>query len=153
MFVDCSRRKMAWRLLSLQPPQILNVTGDMELLGKQCRIHCKTHITYIRGLVHFWETNIPAGSKRFWMQFLVRTSQENLYLLLSCRITKWMKILFSRKLPLSPAFFKLLCFSRWSRLAILISKDKCKCVYTRTTIQTLQIWRALEVCACGYWRG
>lgn len=89
--MDCSTIKMACSLSSLQPPQILNINGDMEPLGKHYRIHCKKCIPYIKRLMHFWETNIPARSKSskcsFWWQLC---STGDLHLLPSCRLqSEW----------------------------------------------------------------
>ena len=155
MLIYCSTIKRAWSIPFLQPSQIFNITGAMELLGKQCRIHCKTHITYIRGLVHFWETNVVAGSKRFWMQFWLRPLHHRRFLL-ATQLQDYSVNEGSPILETITLFSFWNCsFLRWIKVAIFISKDKCKSLHTYyySDFAELESFRSIGVCGYGYWKG
>lgn len=118
---------MAWGPPALHPPQICSASGDMGPLGKQYRFHCKAHITCIGGLERFWGTNIQVWSKRSFNAIFdeMSASQEisTFYsaagLQNECEFSYLENSYFLQ-------LFKLLCFLRWIRMAILVSKDKCK---------------------------
>lgn len=123
--LSCITVKMSWRPPSLHPPQILNDTGDMEPLGKQHRFHCRTY--YGRGLEHSWEMDIPARSKRSFNAIFgeMSASQEISTFFSAAGLQSQCKFSYLGNFYFLQ-LFKLLCFLRWIRMAILVSKDKCK---------------------------